>query len=1616
MTSFRKYTRALTSENVWQTTLRSDIGQALTKKCGSSEGALPQITVGRVDTCKKTVLIEYCAAKRTKSLAPLPFRPRPLPVTQGLQGFDPHELAAEIQLQVSNSSSRLKLRGKVTGRALQHNFSVSKFASIARHLFNLLKRILFEWQQVVAEELHERTAQEARDRAIAAQDMFEQASEQVKAAKERLMHNSKKTLLKMLHSHLAAAFDAYVSRVQENQDRRARVTRVLRKMQNIRLARSFETYQIVVSERVKNRLAINRVLQQMLCARRLRSFQVWIEYMEIRRAEINEEAHELAKRELAGELDQVKASSQDLLQREFDRRVEICKRTVSRMLAANLARAFESFEIRVAETRKNRRTCQRVIKRMMLRQMAGAFDLFHSAAIALREQKKHIAKAISRWENVGLKVSFAAWLEYKSGCELERKWSAYETVQQKLKGDFELQKTDFEKQVEQEKERRKNICKSTVRRMLAGTLANAWDSYVKATQKRIDNRAIVLRVLQRVQHRQLASGFDQYTSAITNHKAQVASVARVISKMLHARLCWTFDAWHEFQLEAQDERRNSVDQAAQRMLSQELAQSVDNHKQAVQREAQRREEVCRRMLKRMLAAQQAKSFSSFADAVFERISRRNSVNRVLKKMYHAQLGAAFGRYSDVVSRTLAGRRSVNKVINRMQKAGLCSAFNQWLDAIEIGRMKIQEDGLELAKQRMSAEFATEKDQMQAERDRFREAAEREASRRLEVCKKTVKRLLSAHLAKSFSWFADTVSERIHRRRLIKSVLGRMQHAQLAAAFDRYSDVVARTLASRAEVSKVIGRMQKAKLFAAFGNWLEYHDLVLEEIKQAGGELAQQQISNVQPWSPWQLKIALGRAQHLPKMDMMGSVDPYVIFSHGSREQKSSVVKNDYNPEWNQEFVFEIQSESDEQEELILTIMDKNKLAKDTAVGEIRLDVASLSGKSSFRTIGMTAPTQGTPASWRKPHHNFGQVGAPVLGKDGQQAIVTLSMYSSNLKLGDEIIEKSRALEIHNQTLTKQVEAEKRRRVVMARRVVMRMLNSQLAESFEIFFARLEEIKRARAVVSKAIAKMLHARLVFAFESWNVVAIDAKKSLTKAAEDEAKILLQQMLKVERDRNKEKSEALQREADRKMEVCRRLLTRMLKAQLARAFLSFVDTVSERIHRRRLIKSVLGRMQHAQLAAAFDRYSDVVARTLASRAAVSKVIGRMQKAKLFTTFSRWLDYVQGCRIASAQEAVKLARERMGGDIAAERDEMRRERDSMVQHEKARRMDVCRRMVRRMLNAQLSQSWDLFVETLVRQRYRRELVKRVIQRVRYAALVAAFDRFDLAVDQSISEREAVSKAITRWRMPTLQWGLDLWVRFVELRHTEMREEDIESARQAMADELDKSIESSRSLLHQERQTREELLYRERARRLEICKRSIRSMLLACLAKAFDLYRHRTIQCRDRRHLSSKIVRRLLNIHLSAALHGFAGAVQRAMENRVAVARVIRRIQFQAVAKAFDRLRFALAKEKKDRRDEAWLQKQNNLLTDVLAGTVIGKVLSESTLKELALSEAAKEKKALMLMIVEQETKLADLERHFLALSVIATRTPLLSCSGVLAFLCQGFLTRTLMVSNVWG
>ena len=63
---------------------------------------------------------------------------------------------------------------------------------------------------------------------------------------------------------------------------------------------------------------------------------------------------------------------------------------------------------------------------------------------------------------------------------------------------------------------------------------------------------------------------------------------------------------------------------------------------------------------------------------------------------------------------------------------------------------------------------------------------------------------------------------------------------------------------------------------------------------------------------WQLRIGLIRAQHLPKVDIVGSADPFVTLQMAGQEpQKSPTIKNTLSPDWTDklsQFEFNVRNE------------------------------------------------------------------------------------------------------------------------------------------------------------------------------------------------------------------------------------------------------------------------------------------------------------------------------------------------------------------------------------------------------------------------------------------------------------------------------------------------------------------------------------------------------------------------------------------------------------------------------------------------------------------------------------------------------------------------------------
>ncbi|KAF6171864.1 hypothetical protein GIB67_011761 [Kingdonia uniflora] len=87
-----------------------------------------------------------------------------------------------------------------------------------------------------------------------------------------------------------------------------------------------------------------------------------------------------------------------------------------------------------------------------------------------------------------------------------------------------------------------------------------------------------------------------------------------------------------------------------------------------------------------------------------------------------------------------------------------------------------------------------------------------------------------------------------------------------------------------------------------------------------------------------LELSLVDAKGLESTDIFGKMDPYVLIEYKDQKLKSKVAKGQgNNPVWNEKFTLWAQyPEEDDQYNLILRIMDKDKFCKDDFVGEVRI--------------------------------------------------------------------------------------------------------------------------------------------------------------------------------------------------------------------------------------------------------------------------------------------------------------------------------------------------------------------------------------------------------------------------------------------------------------------------------------------------------------------------------------------------------------------------------------------------------------------------------------------------------------------------------------------------------
>jgi Ca2+-dependent lipid-binding protein len=97
-----------------------------------------------------------------------------------------------------------------------------------------------------------------------------------------------------------------------------------------------------------------------------------------------------------------------------------------------------------------------------------------------------------------------------------------------------------------------------------------------------------------------------------------------------------------------------------------------------------------------------------------------------------------------------------------------------------------------------------------------------------------------------------------------------------------------------------------------------------------------------------LKLDIHQATSLPKVDTMGSCDPYVRFEvNGKILGKTKTVPDSLEPFWNETHYLLVTSLKDP---IILRIMDFNNLKKDKSVGYVSIDLNNVDKEDSWTTI------------------------------------------------------------------------------------------------------------------------------------------------------------------------------------------------------------------------------------------------------------------------------------------------------------------------------------------------------------------------------------------------------------------------------------------------------------------------------------------------------------------------------------------------------------------------------------------------------------------------------------------------------------------------------------------
>ena len=159
--------------------------------------------------------------------------------------------------------------------------------------------------------------------------------------------------------------------------------------------------------------------------------------------------------------------------------------------------------------------------------------------------------------------------------------------------------------------------------------------------------------------------------------------------------------------------------------------------------------------------------------------------------------------------------------------------------MEVVAQDRKDEALDAARNQMSGMSEMAK----TEKDELNRAVESEKKRRTEQASRIVQRLLHSQLAQSFDSFCDRVDQLRDKKAMCKRMIQRMLHTHQAAGLDCFSEAIRVQVAHWTTVTKTISRWRTPVVKEMFERWLEYLDVVCQEVQAEAHAQAKQQIAD-----------------------------------------------------------------------------------------------------------------------------------------------------------------------------------------------------------------------------------------------------------------------------------------------------------------------------------------------------------------------------------------------------------------------------------------------------------------------------------------------------------------------------------------------------------------------------------------------------------------------------------------------------------------------------------------------------------------------------------------------------------------------------------------------------